>query len=278
VYRPETDPHRAEQLSLMSELRVGLARGEFELLFQPKLDLKQGGIIGAEALVRWRHPTRGLVMPDDFIVLAEETGNIQHLTRWALRAGLTEARRWLDQGMAARISINISVRDLADDTLTERISDLLRELQLPASALILEITESAIMGEPEAAIAILQQLQWLGIDLAIDDFGIGQSSLAYLRRLPTREIKLDKAFVRTLPDSPDDRTIVRSVTELGHNLGYIVTAEGVEDAACLRLLHSYGCDYAQGYFIGKPMPAEAFPQFVALWRKSSQLGRAGDAP
>ena len=265
VYRPDADPHRAEQLSLMSDLRVGLTRGEFRLLYQPKLDLKEGRITGAEALVRWHHPVRGLVMPDDFIPLAEGTGNIQHLTRWALRQGLTQVRDWLDQGVTARVSINLSVRDLAIGGLAAGIARLLTEFGLTARSLVLEITESAIMGEPDAAIAVMRQLDQLGIDLAIDDFGVGQSSLAYLRRLPVKEIKLDKAFVRKLADSPDDRAIVQSVIELGHNLGYHVTAEGVEDAASLNLLRVYGCDHAQGYFVGIPEPAGSFPDVIAFW-------------
>ena len=267
VYQPETDPHRPKRLSLMSELRIGLKRGEFDLVYQPKLDVKRGRVTGAEALVRWSHPSRGQVVPDDFITLAEETGNIQHLTRWALRAGLTEAARWRGPGLPARVAINLSVRDLTDETLPARIADLLRELRLSARALVLEVTESAIMGEPEAAIGVLRRLDDLGIDLAIDDFGVGQSSLAYLRRLPVREIKLDKAFVLRLPDSPDDQTIVRSVIELGHGLGFPVTAEGVEDAATLSLLRAFGCDYAQGFYIGKPMAADGFLALTASWRE-----------
>jgi diguanylate cyclase (GGDEF)-like protein len=266
VYRPDTDPHRPERLSLMSDLRAGLTRGEFELLYQPKLDVKLGRITGAEALIRWNHPTRGQVMPDDFINLAEETGNIQHLTRWALRTGLTEARYWRDQGLPARVAINLSVRDLADDTLPIRIDGLLRELRMTPRSLVLEITESAIMGEPEAAIGVLRRLDEIGIDLAIDDFGVGQSSFAYLRRLPVREIKLDKAFVLKLADSPDDQAIVRAITELGHGLGYGVTAEGVEDVKSLRLLREYGCDYAQGYYIGKPLASGSFMRFIASSR------------
>jgi diguanylate cyclase (GGDEF)-like protein len=263
VYRLETDPHRPERLSLMSDLRAGIARGEFRLVYQPKLDLKLGRITGAEALVRWNHPARGPVMPDDFIALAEETGNIQHITRWALRAGLTEVRHWRDQGLPARVAINLSVRDLADDTLPTRIEALLRELQVAPRSLVLEITESAIMGEPDAAIAVLRRLDEMGIDLAIDDFGVGQSSFAYMRRLPVREIKLDKAFILNLATSPDDQAIVRAITELGHGLGYHVTAEGVEDPNCLRLLREYGCDHAQGYFVSKPLEPGAFMGFVA---------------
>jgi diguanylate cyclase (GGDEF)-like protein len=263
VYRPETDPHLPERLSLMGELRSGLSRGEFQMLYQPKLDLKLGRVTGAEALIRWNHPTRGRVMPDEFISLAEETGNIQHLTRWALRTGLTEARYWRGQGLPTRVSVNLSVRDLADDTLPIRIESLLRELQITARCLVLEITESAIMGEPDAAIAVLRRLDQMGIDLAIDDFGVGQSSFAYLRRLPVREIKLDKAFIMKLAENPDDQAIVRAITDLGHGLGYRVTAEGVQDENCLGLLREFGCDHAQGFYIGKPMTTRSFLGFMA---------------
>ncbi len=273
VYRPETDPHRPERLSLMSDLRAGLTRGEFHLLYQPKLDLRQWRIAGAEALVRWNHPVRGRIFPDDFISLAEETGNIQHLTRWALRAGLAEAKGWRDRGLMARVAINLSVRDLADPALPGRIAALRREFGLPMRAVILEVTESAIMGEPDTAIAVLRALDAEGTDLAIDDFGVGQSSLAYLRRLPVREIKLDKTFILNLQHNPDDRTIVRSVIELGHGLGYLVTAEGVEDEESLRILEDFGCDHAQGYFIGKPMPPEEFERFANTWP-----ARQRDAP
>ena len=263
LYLPAADPHRPERLSLMSDLRGGLMRGEFELVYQPKLDLRHNTIDGAEALVRWNHPTRGRIQPDDFIALAEETGNIQHLTRWALRTGLTEAARWRSLGIDIRIAINLSVRDLTDDTLPRSIAGLLREAALPARALVLEVTESAIMGEPEAALAVLRLLEEQGIDLAVDDFGVGQSSLAYLRRLPVREIKLDKSFVQELHRNIDDQIIVRLVVELAHGLGYRVTAEGVEDDASLALLRSFGCDYAQGYFIARPLPVADFQAFVS---------------
>ena len=265
VYDSINDPNRPERLSLMSDLRAGLTRGEFRLMYQPKLDLSMDRITSAEALVRWDHPSRGLVGPDEFIALAEETGNIQELTRWVLRAGISELARWHAAGVNVRLAINISVRDLADDTLPERVGSLLREFGVAPHALVLEVTESAIMGEPDAAIAILRRLADEGIDLAIDDFGVGQSSLAYLRRLPVREIKLDKAFLTHLPSSAEDRTIVRSVVELGHNLDYQVTAEGVEDAPSLALLQDFGYDHVQGHYISEPVSSEEFVAFAVSW-------------
>jgi len=276
VYRADADPHRPELLSLMGELRRGLQRGELQLYYQPKLDLDSRRITGAEAVVRWQHPTRGMISPDSFIGLAEETGNIGDLTRWALQSGMTQAALWHSQGLELRLALNLSVRDLGDDELPQRIAALLRDTALPTAALVLEITESAIMGRPDAAIAVLRRLADLGIALAIDDFGVGQSSLAYLRRLPVSELKIDKAFVQRLAQSPDDQTIVRSVIELGHSLGYRVTAEGVEDAVSLDVLAGFGCDEAQGYAIARPLPAESFDRFVAAWHATRVL--AGTAP
>jgi len=265
VYQSDSDPHRPERLSLMSDLRQGLRQGNLRLFYQAKFDIRSGRITGAEALVRWQHPVKGLIANDAFIGLAEETGNIQYLTRWALETGLAQAARWRDDAQPLRVSINISVRDLADAGLPERIAALLRQHGLPGEALVLEVTEGAIMREPEAAVAVLRRLAALGVTIAIDDFGVGQSSLTYLRRLPVGELKVDKAFVLRLPHDADDRTIVRSVIELGHSLGFVVTAEGVEDEASLALLRQFGCDYAQGYFIARPLPAAEFARLIQAW-------------
>ena len=270
VYDPAADPHRPEHLSLMSDLRAALDTDELRLFYQPKLNLATGRVAGAEALVRWQHPKRGFVPPDAFIQLAEETGNIQRLTRWALASGVTQAAAWRARGFALRVSVNLSVRDLADEELPERVAGLLLHHGVPASQLMLEVTESAIMGEPDAAIAVLQRLAEQGIALSIDDFGVGQSSLSYLRRLPVRELKIDKSFVLNLARNEEDRMIVQSVVELGHRLGYSVTAEGVEDEAALVALTGYGCDHAQGYHIAKPIPVEAFDRFLAEARWPGQ--------
>jgi EAL domain-containing protein (putative c-di-GMP-specific phosphodiesterase class I) len=232
------------------------------LFYQPKLDLRTRRIIGVEALVRWNHPTRGLVLPDTFIGLAEETGNVQFLTHWALATGMAQAAEWRQQGLDLRVSINLSVRDLEDETFPDQVAAMLESNALPAEALVLEVTESAIMKKADATIAVLRRLADNGIALSIDDFGAGQSSLTYLRRLPVREVKIDKAFVLKLAQYPDDQAIVRAVVDLGHRLGYAVTAEGVEDAASLELLSSFGCDYAQGYLIAQPVPAARFSRIM----------------
>jgi diguanylate cyclase (GGDEF)-like protein len=267
IYDVAADPHRSDRLSLMSDLREALEAGSLQLFCQPKIDLPENRIAGAEGLLRWTHPVRGFVPPDSFISLAEETGNIRPLTNWVLETGIGQAADWARRGMALRLSVNLSVRDLADPSLPDRVADEMRRQSVPPSAMLFEITESAIMGEPDKAIAVLNRLTDLGMDLSIDDFGVGQSSFAYLRRLPVREIKIDKSFVLKLANSPEDATIVRSIVDLGHNLGYRVTAEGVEDEASFNFLRDVGCDYAQGYFIAKALPRDGFDRFIgeARW-------------
>lgn len=263
VYDAATDPHRPERLALMSDLREALDHDELELHYQPKLRLADHAIDGAEGLVRWQHPRLGMVPPDAFIALAEETGNIRRLTRWALSAGIAQAKRWDSEGRAIRISINVSARDLDDAELPQRVAELLAIHEVSPECIALEITEGAIMGKPDAAIVILRRLADQGIELSIDDFGVGQSSLAYLRRLPVRELKIDKSFIEDLATSREDQTIVRTIIELGHHLGYRVTAEGVDDPLVMRFLRETGCDHAQGWFIAKAMSADVFDAFIA---------------
>jgi diguanylate cyclase (GGDEF)-like protein len=271
IYDPETDPHRSDRLSLMSDLRHALEIGGLNLHCQPKIDLAANLVAGAEGLIRWTHPVRGFVPPDSFVSLAEETGNIRRLTQWVLATGIAQAADWAQRGMKIRMSVNLSVRDLGDPLLADRVTALLQEHGVDPSDIVLEITESAIMGEPDAAIEMLRRLADKGLDLSIDDFGVGQSSFAYLRRLPVREIKIDKSFVLKLGSSPEDATIVRSIVELGHNLGYKVTAEGVEDEGSFSFLREIGCDYAQGYFIAKALPSDGFDRFVAEGRWAAKL-------
>jgi predicted signal transduction protein with EAL and GGDEF domain len=278
AYRADTDPHRPERLSLMSELRSGLGRGELYLLYQPKLALPARRILGAEALVRWQHPQRGAIPPGQFVGLAEETGNIQHLTEWALQTGVRQLAAWRALALPLRLSVNVSVRDLVDAGLPDRIAALLAASGLNASDLTLEVTESAIMAEPDLVATVLRRLSDRGIGLAIDDFGVGQSSLAYLRRLPVHELKIDQAFLRRLPRSTDDQTIVGSVVELGHRMGFHVTAEGVEDAAALELLEQFGCDEAQGFFVGRPMHAEALQRLALDWSAKAASRHAVPCP
>jgi diguanylate cyclase (GGDEF)-like protein len=274
-YDPATDPHTPERLSLMSELRQGFGTGEFVLAYQPKLHLPTGRILAVEALVRWHHPRHGMVPPDLFVPLAEETGNIRHLTRWALRTGIGQAAAWHAAGIDVQVAINLSARDLGDSGLPAAVAALLQEAGAGTGAISLEVTESAIMADPAAAIAVLREFRERGIGAAIDDFGVGQTSLAYLRSLPIREIKIDKTFVQRITDDEDDRKIVRSVIDLGHSLGHMVSVEGVEDAATLAILASLGCDHAQGYYIARPLVAEALAAFV---RQSPPLVPSADVP
>lgn len=254
IYDPCTDPHRPERLSLMSDLRDAIDEDALELWFQPKRNLLDGRIDAAEALLRWHRPGHGMVPPDQFIGVAEETGNVRRLTRWVLARGIAQAAQLHREGRDLKVWLNLSAHDIGDTGLPERVAELLVRHELPASAIALEVTESAVIGEPEVALDVLRRFADMGIDVAIDDFGIGQTSFAYLRRLPVSELKIDRMFVRQLGQDVTDRTIVRALVELGHRLGFMVTAEGVEDEGSLDYLADVGCDYAQGYFIGRPMP------------------------
>jgi len=260
VYDPQSDPHRPERLSLMSELRAAIDADALELWFQPKLRLADEKVDAAEALIRWHRPGRGMVPPELFITVAEETGNIGRLTRWVLAHGIAHAAELAHAGHPIKVSLNLSARDIGDPGLPDRVGELLHAHGVPPTAIALEVTESAVIGEPEAALQVLRRLADMGIEMAIDDFGVGQTSFAYLRRLPVRELKIDKMFVQHLATDPTDRTIVRSLVELGHRLGYQVTAEGVEDADSMAFLASAGCDHVQGYHVGRPMD---FASFVA---------------
>jgi len=253
VYDPQADPHRPERLSLMSELRTAIETDALELYYQPQRRLADGRIDGVEALVRWPRPGRGMVSPEQFVAVAEETGNVGRLTRWVLARGIAQAAELVRAGQPLRFSINLSARDIGDTELPDHVAHLLRVHQLPATALVLEVTESAVIGEPEAALQVLRRLADMGIDVAIDDFGVGQTSFAYLRRLPVRELKIDKMFVQHLATDETDRVIVRSLVELGHRLGYRVTAEGVEDEDTIAFLGEVGCDHVQGFHVDRPM-------------------------
>jgi len=261
VYDPKLDPHKPERLSMMGELRQGLDEDQFKLYFQPKIDLSTETVTAVEALIRWMHPVRGFMSPDDFIPLAEQTGNIQKLTAWVLEAAIRQSRKWKDAGIDVRIAVNLSARDLGNRRLPADIANLLEGHEVSPRALILEITESAIMANPNHALEVLKALNTMGLTLSIDDYGTGYSSMAYLKGLPVHEIKIDKSFVLKLAENRGDLILVRSAIELGHNLGLKVTAEGVEDEAAFRLLQNYGCETGQGYFVSKPISAEDFEAF-----------------
>ena len=258
IYDPEQDPHSPQRLALLGELRHAIDRGELILHYQPKIDLRTGKPIGAEALVRWRHPTRGLVPPLEFITPAERTGLIKPLTQWVLAEALRECISWRRNGHAMHVAVNLSARSLHDPQLPEQIGEQLRQAGAEAGALGIEITESAIIVDPARALDTLTRLNAMGIMISIDDFGTGYSSLGFIRKLPAREIKIDKSFVLGMLDNREDEVIARIVIDLGRNLGIKVVAEGIENSAAAKNLEALGCDYAQGYFFSRPLPPEEF--------------------
>ena len=265
MYHAAIDAASAQTLSLLTELRQAVEHGELRLYLQPKLMLDTGRISGAETLVRWMHPQRGLVPPMEFIPFAEQTGFIRTLTMWVFEEA---ARHWLAlqaEGMPMTLSVNLSTRDLLDIELPQKFDALLVKHRVPAEAYCLEITESAIMDDPQRALGTLNRLSALGFKLSIDDFGTGYSSLAYLKRLPVDELKIDKSFVLSMETDLDDAKIVRSTIDLAHNLGLTVVAEGVENVKAWDMLRELNCDEAQGYHMGKPMPASEFSQWSAVW-------------
>jgi EAL domain-containing protein (putative c-di-GMP-specific phosphodiesterase class I)/GGDEF domain-containing protein len=271
-YEAATDPHRPERLSLMGDLREALDSNQLSLHYQPKQDLASGLIDGVEALLRWQHSRRGWVSPEAFIGMAEDTGNIHRMTRWVLASALAQAQQWMEQGLSLHVAVNLSARDLEDATLPGQIGRLLAIHQIPSSRLTVEVTERAVIGEPDTALRTLRRLAGQGIGIAIDDFGVGQSTFAYLRHLPVNELKIDQMFVKHLATDPNDQIIVRSIVELSHRLGYRVTAEGVEDQGAQDFLASIGCDHAQGFFVARPMPAAALTAFVAGQADGMQAG------
>ena len=261
TYDPEADPHKPERLTMMGELRKGLDNGEFKFFYQPKVDIAAEKITHVEALVRWIHPERGFMPPDDFIPLAEQTGNVQKLTQWALDTAIAQARAWQDANIDIIIAVNLSARDLTNRKLPDQIAALLNQYGVAANRIVLEITESAIMDDRDNAMAVLTALNKMGHTLSIDDYGTGYSSMAYLKALPVQEIKIDKSFVLKLASNAEDEILVRSTIDLGHNLGLKVVAEGIEDEESLQILKKYGCETGQGYFISKPVPPEDIEKF-----------------
>lgn len=270
LYSPALDSSSSQNLSLLTDLRQALQQGELRLFLQPKLDTVSRRVVAAEALVRWQHPERGLVPPMQFIPFAEQTGFVRQLTLWMFEEA---SRLWRDlqpaDGSHLRIAINLSTRDLLDLEFPARLQGIMAAHGVSASAFCLEITESAIMDDPQRAESTLNKLADAGFKLSIDDFGTGYSSLAYLKRLPVSELKIDKSFVMGMEKDENDAKIVRSTVDLAHNLGLTVVAEGVENEHILQRLRELQCDEAQGYYISKPMPADQFPRWREGWYASS---------
>ncbi len=267
VYRDELDVNTPDRLALLGDLRAAVGRGEFILHFQPKASLRTGRVEGAEALIRWQHPSLGLLYPDSFIPEAERTGLIEPITHWVLDEALHRCRGWMDEAgpsgpLEFSISVNLSTRSLLDASLPEVVQAALARWQVPAHLLDLEITETIIMTDPTRARRVLTELADMGVTLSIDDFGTGYSSLAYLRDLPVHQLKIDRTFVQDMGGDSDDEVIVRAVVDLAGNLGLRTIAEGVEDLGTWEQLSRLGCDSAQGYFLARPMAPEDFWAWV----------------
>jgi predicted signal transduction protein with EAL and GGDEF domain len=261
LYNSSLDEDSLAQLTLRTELRRAIDTGGLQLYYQPKLDMRTSGIKGVEALLRWDHLDRGMIMPDQFIPIAEQRGLIVPLTHWVIKEALSQHSKWRDQGVELNIAINLSSRVLYDLELPAFIQAQLDHFGIDPTVMELEITEDATMADPGRALEILKNLNGMGIRLAIDDFGTGYSSLGYLKNLPVEKIKIDKSFVLEMSGSESDAKIVHATIDLAHNLGLKVVAEGVEDPAVLDMLHGLHCDIAQGYCIGRPMP----PDKVLEW-------------
>ncbi|WP_439823235.1 EAL domain-containing protein [Chromobacterium fluminis] len=266
LYEPGKAETQAERLVLARELRHAIAQGELRLYLQPKVSLADGKICGAEALVRWQHPQHGLLAPSAFIDIAERSGLIHPLTEWVVTATLDLLQAWQGQQLMLPIAVNLSVRNLQDDTLPDKLRLWQEQRSIRTGLLELEITESSMMLDPELALALLNELRCAGSALYVDDFGTGYSSLSYLQKLPVDYIKIDQSFVMNMSQDKDSAMIVKSTIELVHHLGRLVVAEGVESAADWQSLREMGCDYAQGFFIASPMPAEEFAAWTSSFR------------
>jgi diguanylate cyclase (GGDEF)-like protein len=265
----------AGELELLVQLRAAIGAGQLRLHYQPTVALQAGAAEGVEALVRWEHPQRGLLAPGQFVPLAEDTALIHPLTAWVLDEAVRQCAAWRLDGLFVAVAVNISARSLTRHGLVELVSETLARHQLPASALHVEVTESAIIARPEMARQVLNQLQARGISIAIDDFGTGYTSLAHLKTLPVEVLKIDRAFVSHLVDGSADRAIVSSIIGLGHGLGMQLVAEGIEDGATMEMLRALGCDIAQGFHISRPMTSDDAGRWLSRRANGPDFVQAG---
>ncbi|HWR46463.1 MAG TPA: bifunctional diguanylate cyclase/phosphodiesterase, partial [Pseudonocardiaceae bacterium] len=262
-YLPSMGQALMRRFQLVTQFRHALDTGQVDVHFQPQLALSTRRVIGVEALVRWRHSEFGMLDPAEFVTLVETTGLIDPLTDYVLDRSLAQCRSWLDRGLSLSVAVNLSVRNLADTGFPRRVTDALTRHRVPPALLGFELTESAVMSDPARALPVLRELHELGLRIAVDDFGTGYSSLAYLRRLPVDEVKIDKSFVLGLASDLGDLAVVRAIVDLGHSLGLIVVAEGVEQDATRDQLVEMGCDVAQGFLISRPLGADRFDAWLA---------------
>ncbi len=256
VYSSDIEKNNPQKLTLMGELRRAIIENELTLCYQPKIKSSNNELHSVEALVRWNHPTYGLMPPDEFIPLAERTGLIDDLTVWVMRKSLEQCSTWKHAGFTTSMAVNLSSVCLLNPDFPDIMIGLLSSYNFPPRSLIMEITETSIIADPDRALGILNRINQLGVRLSIDDFGTGYSSLAYLKKLPVSELKIDKSFVTEMNVNPSDHTIVNATIQLGHNLGLKVVAEGVESQDIFNRLKTMGCDYQQGYFISRPLPPD----------------------
>jgi diguanylate cyclase (GGDEF)-like protein len=263
LYKPELHRRALERMTLENELRAAAARQEFRLYYQPIVDFQSGAIVGSEALLRWEHPDRGIVMPAEFIPVAEEMGLIHSLGAWVMQKGCEEARTWEHLGLPPiRLSVNLSARQLQQDDLVNQISRILNETGLDPALLDLEITESVFMENPDQTVVTLDRMKSLGLRLTIDDFGTGYSSLSYLKKFPLHALKIDRSFVQDITADPRNAAVAQAIIALGHGLSIDVIAEGVETEEQRVLLKAHGCHALQGYLFSRPLPAQAFAAFL----------------
>jgi diguanylate cyclase (GGDEF)-like protein len=262
AYQGGWEESRLRRLALLQNLKDAIAGSGLHLNYQPKLSLSTPAYLGAEALIRWQHPRLGFIGPDEFIPIAENSGNIVALTQWVIDKAIAQIAEWREQGTTVVVSVNISAMDLLENTLPPYVEQKLRQYNVEPSLLCIELTESSAMQDAQHSMAMLQKLQMMGIRISVDDFGTGYSSLAQLKKLNVDELKIDKSFVLKLDQNEDDLVIVRSTIELGHNLGLEVVAEGVENVESQHILKKLGCDMIQGYLLAKPLPPDKFLQWA----------------
>lgn len=262
IYQQGQDESHQRELMLLHDLPYSLQSGQMFVVYQPKVAIQQPRARSAEALIRWQHPTLGFIPPDEFIRLAEHSGLISQVTDWMIEQVISQLAKWSAAGFDFTVAVNLSAYDLLNPELPKQLSELLAKYQVLGSALALEVTEGAVMQDPQQVIRNLQQLRSMGIELAIDDFGTGQSSLAYLKQLPVHEVKIDRAFVKDIENNQNDELIVRATTQLAHGLGLRVTAEGLENEAGLARLLAAGVDKVQGYYFAKPLKADLFTSWM----------------
>jgi diguanylate cyclase (GGDEF)-like protein/PAS domain S-box-containing protein len=271
VYAEPQDPEGSNQLALMAELRRTLEADELQVVYQPIVGFTDGEVLRFEALARWRHPERGLIPPGEFIPLAERSGLVKSLFSRVLALTLAQCAVWKEANLPLQATVNLSIRNLLDPELPRIVGQALDRAGIPPEWLAFEITESMLIAEPNRVLRMLAELRDLGVQLAIDDFGVGYSSLAYLQRLPAYAVKIDRSFVGRMTRDHGSAEIVKLITNLGHELGMKVVAEGIEDKATYDACAAVGCDSAQGFFVGRPMVATAIPAWLALGHRTSTI-------